>query len=73
MAIAPISGLTTYSPVASVQPMNYAVENAAGFSDVYNGAAFFGFQSLQNGKSRSAKSPGIQYACDDDQQKQFQG
>ena len=36
MAIAPISGLTTYSPIASVQPMNYAVENTAGFSDVYN-------------------------------------
>lgn len=36
MAIAPISGLSTYSPVANIQPMNYAVDNAAGFSDVYN-------------------------------------
>lgn len=35
MAIAPISGLSTYSPVADIQPMNYAVENTAGFSDVY--------------------------------------
>ena len=35
MAIAPISGLSTYSP-ASIQPMNYAVENTAAYSDVYN-------------------------------------
>ncbi|SDB30626.1 hypothetical protein SAMN02910298_01511 [Pseudobutyrivibrio sp. YE44] len=37
MAIAPISGINAYSsPVANIQPMNYAVENTAGFSDVYN-------------------------------------
>ena len=35
MAIAPISGLTTYAPVASVQPMNYAVQNNSEVSDVY--------------------------------------
>lgn len=35
MAIAPIGGLSTYSPVASVQPMNYAVTNEAEVSDVY--------------------------------------
>lgn len=35
MAIAPIGGLTTYSPVSNVQPMNYAVTNDSEVSDVY--------------------------------------
>ena len=35
MAISPIGGITTYSPVASVQPMNYAIENGSEVSDVY--------------------------------------
>ncbi|MCR4695148.1 MAG: hypothetical protein K5773_07515 [Pseudobutyrivibrio sp.] len=35
MAISPIMGLSSYGSVSSVQPMNYAVENTAGFSDVY--------------------------------------
>ena len=54
MAIAPISGLTTYSPVASVQPMNYAVENAAGFSDVYN------TESVKGGAAVTGTAP-VQY------------
>ncbi|QFJ54893.1 hypothetical protein [Pseudobutyrivibrio xylanivorans] len=36
MAIAPISGISSYDQVGTIQPMNYAVENTAGFSDVYN-------------------------------------
>ena len=36
MGIAPISGISTYGSIASVQPMNYAVENTADFSDAYN-------------------------------------
>ena len=35
MAIAPIGGLSTYSPISSIQPMNYAVQNQAEVSDVY--------------------------------------
>lgn len=35
MAIAPIGGLSTYSPISSVQPMNYSVQNEAEVSDVY--------------------------------------
>lgn len=35
MGIAPISGLSSYGSIASVQPMNYAVENDADFSEVY--------------------------------------
>ncbi|PHU33698.1 hypothetical protein [Pseudobutyrivibrio ruminis] len=54
MAIAPISGLTTYSPVASVQPMNYAVENTAGFSDVYNS------ESVKGGAAVTGTAP-VQY------------
>ena len=54
MAIAPISGLTTYSPAASVQPMNYAVENAAGFSDVYN------TESVKGGAAVTGTAP-VQY------------
>ena len=36
MAISPIMGIGSYGNVASVQPMNYAVDNDADFSDVYN-------------------------------------
>ena len=36
MAIAPIGGLSSYGSISSVQPMNYAVDNDADFSDVYN-------------------------------------
>ena len=36
MAISPIMGLGSYSSIAQVQPMNYAVENTADYSDVYN-------------------------------------
>ena len=36
MAIAPIGGLSSYGPIAGVQPMNYAVENDSDFSDVYS-------------------------------------
>lgn len=36
MAIAPIMGLNSYGSISSVQPMNYAVENTADFSDAYN-------------------------------------
>lgn len=36
MAISPIMGIGSYGSVASVQPMNYSVENTAQVSDVYN-------------------------------------
>lgn len=36
MAIAPIGGLSSYSSISSVQPMNYAVDNTAEVSDAYN-------------------------------------
>ena len=36
MAIAPIGGLSTYSPISSIQPLSYTVENEGDFSDVYN-------------------------------------
>ena len=36
MAISPIMGIGSYGSVASVQPMNYAVDNDSDFSDVYN-------------------------------------
>ncbi len=35
MAIAPISGINTYSQVASIQPMNYSVQNESEVSDVF--------------------------------------
>ena len=35
MAIAPISGINSYMSTASIQPMNYAVENGAEVSDVF--------------------------------------
>ena len=36
MAISPIMGIGSYSSISYVQPMNYAVDNDADFSDVYN-------------------------------------
>ena len=36
MAISPIMGIGSYGSVSYVQPMNYAVDNDADFSDVYN-------------------------------------
>ena len=36
MAIGAISPLSSYMSTANVQPMNYAVENEAGYSAVYN-------------------------------------
>lgn len=35
MAIAPIGGLSSYSPITSIQPMNYSVQNEADVSDVF--------------------------------------
>ncbi len=54
MAISPISALNTYSPVASIQPMNYAVENTAEYSDVYAN------ESVKNGATVTGTSP-VQY------------
>ncbi len=36
MSISPIMGLSSYGSISAVEPMNYAVENDADFSDVYN-------------------------------------
>ncbi len=63
MAIAPISGLTTYSPVSNVQPMNYAVENNSEVSDVYaaettkNSAAVNGTSPVQYPNATVSNSP----------------
>ncbi|WP_028243316.1 hypothetical protein [Pseudobutyrivibrio ruminis] len=54
MAIAPIGGLSSYSPISSVQPMNYAIDNDADFSDVYTN------ESVKNGASVTGTSP-VQY------------
>ena len=54
MAIAPIGGLSSYSPISSVQPMNYAIDNDADFSDVYTN------ESVKNGAAVTGTSP-VQY------------
>lgn len=54
MAIAPISALNTYTPTASVSPMNYAVDNEADFSSVYNN------ESVKNGTAVTGTKP-VQY------------
>lgn len=54
MAIAPISGLSTYTPTASVQPMNYAVDNESDFSAVYNN------ESVKSGNAVTGTKP-VQY------------
>ena len=54
MAIAPISGINSYMSTASVQPMNYAVENGADFSDVYN------TETVKNGSAVTGTHP-VQY------------
>ncbi|MCR5416673.1 MAG: hypothetical protein K6E79_07750 [Pseudobutyrivibrio sp.] len=45
MGITPIRGLSSFDTVA-VQPMNYAVDNDADFSDVYNTEATKGGASV---------------------------
>ena len=47
MAISAISPLSSYMSSASVQPMNYAVENEAGFSDVYSTDAVKGGDAVR--------------------------
>lgn len=54
MAISPIMGLSSYSAISSVQPMNYTVENDADFSDVYN------TDSVKGGDAVTGTSP-VQY------------
>lgn len=54
MAIAPIEGLTTYSPVANVQPLNYAVKNSSEVSDV------FATETTKNSSAVNGTSP-VQY------------
>ncbi|MBE5911451.1 hypothetical protein [Pseudobutyrivibrio sp.] len=54
MAIAPISGLSSYTPTASIQPMNYAVDNESDFSAVYNN------ESVKSGSSVTGAKP-VQY------------
>lgn len=54
MAIAPIGGISSYSQISSVQPMNYAIDNDADFSDVYTN------ESVKNGAAVTGASP-VQY------------
>lgn len=54
MAIAPIGGVSSYSQISSVQPMNYAIDNDADFSDVYTN------ESVKNGAAVTGASP-VQY------------
>ena len=46
MSIAPISGLSTYSPVASVKPLNYAITNDTAYSKVFEEEATKGTQGV---------------------------
>lgn len=63
MAIAPISGLNTYAPIASVQPMNYAVQSNSEVSDVYvsettkNSAAVNGTSPVKYPNATVSESP----------------
>ena len=54
MAITPVSGINSYMSTASIQPMNYAVENGSEVSDV------FAAETTRNTNGINGASP-VQY------------